>query len=59
VGRGVGGRVKEYGGFCILWPLCVFDCISVVLVEGICVRDFRGLELCAVGTVGCWQVVSV
>jgi hypothetical protein len=35
-----------------LWPLCVFGCISVVVVGGICVRDCRGLELCAVGTVG-------
>jgi hypothetical protein len=38
-----------------LWSLCVFGCISVVLVEGACVRDFRGLWLCRVGIVG-WSV---
>jgi hypothetical protein len=32
--------------------LCVFGCISVV-VEGVCVRDCRGLGLlCTDGTVG-------
>jgi hypothetical protein len=31
--------------------VCVCECISAV-VEGDCVRDCRGLELCTVGTVG-------
>jgi hypothetical protein len=35
-----------------LWPLCVFGCVSTVVVEGACVRDFRRLEVCTVGTVG-------
>jgi hypothetical protein len=30
----------------------VFGCISVVVVEGACVRDFRGLELYKVSIVG-------
>jgi hypothetical protein len=30
----------------------VFVCISVVVVEGACVRDCRGLGLCIVGIVG-------
>jgi hypothetical protein len=30
----------------------VFGCISVVVVEGISVRDCRGLGLCAVGRAG-------
>jgi hypothetical protein len=34
-GRGWGER---YGGCWVLWPLCVFGCISVV-VEGTCVKD--------------------
>jgi hypothetical protein len=50
-GKG-GGWVKMYGGCWALWSLCVFGCISVVVVEGVCVRDCRGLGLCAVGTVG-------
>jgi hypothetical protein len=29
--------------------LCMLECISVVL-EGVCVRDCRGLELCIVGS---------
>jgi hypothetical protein len=39
-------------GFCGPWPLCVFRCISVVLVVGVCVKDCRGLKLCGVGVVG-------
>jgi hypothetical protein len=35
--------------------LCVFRCISVVVVEGAFVRDFRGLGLCKVAIVG-WSV---
>jgi hypothetical protein len=30
----------------------VFGCISVVVLDGACVRDCRGLGLCTVGTVG-------
>jgi hypothetical protein len=33
---------KRYAGCWVLWPLCVFGCISVVVVEGVCVRDCRG-----------------
>jgi hypothetical protein len=47
-----GGRVKMYGGCWVLWPLCVFGYISVVVVQSVCVWDFRGLGLCAVGTAG-------
>jgi hypothetical protein len=43
----VGG--KRNGSFWVLWPLCVFGCISVV-VEGACVWDCRGL--------GCVQLVQ-
>jgi hypothetical protein len=31
----------------------VFGYISVVIEEGVCVRDCRGLGLCKVGIVGC------
>jgi hypothetical protein len=43
--------VKIYGGCWVLWPLCVFGCISIV-VEGVCVRDCRGVGLCTFGRVG-------
>jgi hypothetical protein len=33
----------------------VFGCISVVLVEGACVRDYKSLALCKVGIVH-WSV---
>jgi hypothetical protein len=46
---------KQYGGCWFLWSLCLFGCISVVVVEGACVRDCRSLELCKVGIVG-WSV---
>jgi hypothetical protein len=52
VGKGVGEWGKRYGDCWVLWPLCVFGCISVVVVEGACVRDCKGLELCTVDTVG-------
>jgi hypothetical protein len=35
-----------------LWPLSVFGCISVVVVEGACVSDCTGLGLCTVGKIG-------
>jgi hypothetical protein len=38
-----------------LWSLCVFGCISVVVVEGACVRGFRGFGLYKIGIVG-WSV---
>jgi hypothetical protein len=44
-------RIKYESGW-VLWPLCVFGCISVVVVEDACVRDCRGLWLCTVGTIG-------
>jgi hypothetical protein len=46
VGKGADGWVKRYGG------VLVFGCISIVVVEDVCVRDCRGLGLCAIGTVG-------
>jgi hypothetical protein len=42
----------SYRGCWILWPLCVFGYISVVVVEGVCVRNCRGLGLSAFGRVG-------
>jgi hypothetical protein len=48
--RGVGGGVKRYGSYWVLWPLCVFGCIPVIIMEGVCDRDCKGLVLCAVGT---------
>jgi hypothetical protein len=42
---------EEYGGSWVLWPLCVFGCISVVVVKGACVKDCRELEVCIVGIV--------
>jgi hypothetical protein len=48
-----GGRWgKRYGVSWVLWPLCVVEFISVVLVEGDCFRDCRGWGVCTVGTVG-------
>jgi hypothetical protein len=34
-----------------LWPLCVFGCISAVVVESESVRDYRQLGVCMVGKV--------
>jgi hypothetical protein len=48
--------VGEWGKQCrdcwLLWSLCVVGCISLVVVEGACVRDGRGLGLHKVGIVG-------
>jgi hypothetical protein len=44
-------RRKWYGSCWVLWYLSMFVCISVVVVEGVCVRDFRGVGLCTIGTV--------
>jgi hypothetical protein len=33
----------------------VFECISVVVEESVCVRDCRGLALCKISIVG-WSV---
>jgi hypothetical protein len=49
--EGKEGWGKRYEGCWVLWPLCVFGCISTVVVEGSCVRDCRGLGVCIVGTV--------
>jgi hypothetical protein len=38
-----------------LWSLCVFRYVSVVVEEGVCVRDCRGLGLYKVGIVD-WSV---
>jgi hypothetical protein len=46
------GKEWVVGSCCILWPLCVFGYISVVVMEGACVRNCRGLGLCTVGIVG-------
>jgi hypothetical protein len=48
------GRRKVWRllGFVALVCIWVFGCISTVVVEGACVRDFRGLRVCAVGSVG-------
>jgi hypothetical protein len=35
----------------VLWSLCVFG--YIVVEEGVCVRDCRGLGLCKVGIVVC------
>jgi hypothetical protein len=42
VGNGVCEWGKQCGGYWILWPLCVFGYISVVVVHGDYVRDCRG-----------------
>jgi hypothetical protein len=47
--------VSLVGAAGFLWSLYVFWCISIVVVEGACVRDCRGLRLSKVGIVG-WQV---
>jgi hypothetical protein len=44
---------SSVGAAVFLWSLCVFGYISVVAEKGVCVRDFRGLGLCKVGTVVC------
>jgi hypothetical protein len=41
-----------YVGCWVFWSLCMFGCISVVVVEGACVRDCRGQGLCTVGVAG-------
>jgi hypothetical protein len=46
---------KQCEGCCFLWSFFVFCYTSVVVVEGACVRDCRGLGLCKVGIVG-WSV---
>jgi hypothetical protein len=51
VGKGVGWWGERYEGCWVLWPFCVFGFISVVAVEGACVRDCRGLGFCIAGTV--------
>jgi hypothetical protein len=54
-GRGVRkevGGLRGMGAVGILWPLCVFGCTVLVIMEGISVRDCRVLGFCAVGTVG-------
>jgi hypothetical protein len=44
---------KALWGLLLLWSLCVFGYISVVIAEGVCVRDCRCLGLCKVGIIGC------
>jgi hypothetical protein len=41
----VGGWVEGYQGCWVLWSLCVFGCISVVVVEGVCVRGLQGTRI--------------
>jgi hypothetical protein len=38
----VGGCDKRFGGCWVLWPLYVFGCISVVVMEVADVRDCKG-----------------
>jgi hypothetical protein len=40
-------------GLLFLWSLCMFGYISVIVEEGVCVKDYRVLGLYKVGTVGC------
>jgi hypothetical protein len=40
-GSEVGEWQKQFGSFWFLWPLCVFGCISVVVVQVACVKDCR------------------
>jgi hypothetical protein len=44
VRKGMGGWGNIYGGYRVLWPLCVFECIFVVVVEVACIRDFSWLK---------------
>jgi hypothetical protein len=46
-------------GLLFLWSLCVFGYISVVVEEGGCVLDCRGLGLYKFGIVGVQWVMSV
>jgi hypothetical protein len=48
MGKEVGRWRKRYGDCWVLWPLSVFGYISFVIVEGACVRDYRGQGLCTV-----------
>jgi hypothetical protein len=43
---------KRYIGSLVLWALYMFGCISLVVVEGDCVKDCRVLGLCTVCIVG-------
>jgi hypothetical protein len=53
----IGSGVSKWGeavcGLLFLWSLYVFGYISVVVEEGVCVRDCSGLGLCKVFIVGC------
>jgi hypothetical protein len=51
-GKGVVERRKRYRACWDFGPLCVFGYISFVVVEGACVRHYRGLGLYIVGTIG-------
>jgi hypothetical protein len=42
---------RTYGGCCILWALCVFGCISVVVCSVLC-QGLQGASGSTVGTVG-------
>jgi hypothetical protein len=41
MGSGVNKWGKKCGGLMFLWSLCVFGYLSVVVEEGVCVRDCR------------------
>jgi hypothetical protein len=49
----VGEWGKQLGELLFLWFLCVFGYISVVVEEGVCVRDWRHFGLCKVSIVVC------
>jgi hypothetical protein len=40
-GIGLGEWGKQCGGCWVLWPSCVFECISVVVVGVACAKDCR------------------
>jgi hypothetical protein len=52
VGWVCGGKGMGADEFCGFVALVCFECISTAVVEGACVRDYKGLRVCTVGTVG-------
>jgi hypothetical protein len=49
---GIGWVGEEEWELLSFGTLCVFGDSSIVVVEGACVRDCRGLGVCTVGTIG-------
>jgi hypothetical protein len=44
-------RERGVGGYMFLGPIYVLGCSLVVVVEGACVSDYRGIGVCRVGIV--------